>query len=66
MAADDPIPSVVTKEFVDREIGHLKELMKEKFDSRDRAIELLASKIPLIVSIIGMLMGAYAIFRGPR
>lgn len=53
-----------SKDFVDREITHLKELMKEKFEGRDKAITLLASKVPLIVSIAGLLLAAMAYFKG--
>jgi hypothetical protein len=52
-----------TKEFIHREIEHLKELVNEKFSARDKAIELLASKLPLIVSILSLLFGAYAVFK---
>jgi hypothetical protein len=53
-----------SKDFVDREIAHMKELMKEKFEGRDKAITLLASKVPLIVSIAGLLLAAMAYFKG--
>jgi hypothetical protein len=49
-----------SKAFVDREISHLKELIKEQFEGRDRAITLLASKVPLIISIAGLLLGVLA------
>ena len=54
-----------SRDFVDREIAHLKELIAEMNSGRDKAIALLASKVPLIISIGSMLLAAYAIFKRP-
>lgn len=50
---------------MDREIAHIKELIAEMNSGRDKAIALLASKVPLIISIGSMLLAAYAIFKRP-
>lgn len=52
---------IITKDFVDREILHERELTDEKFKSRDKAIELLASKVPTFLSIVGVLLAALAL-----
>jgi hypothetical protein len=49
-----------TKDFVDREIRHLREKIDEKFTGRDKAIELLASKAPLMVAVAGFLLALLA------
>ena len=54
----------VTEDFVDRVIKHERELTDEKFASRDKAIMLLASKVPLVISIAGLLLAAMAYFKG--
>lgn len=52
------------KDFVDRAIAAERVLTNEMFKQRDKAIELLASKVPLIISVVGMLLAAAAYFKG--
>jgi hypothetical protein len=57
--ADEP----ATKEFVDRAVAAERRLTDEMFRQRDKAIELIASKVPLYISIAGMLMAAWALLK---
>lgn len=49
---------------MDRAIAAEARVTNEKFASRDKAIELLASKVPLIISVLGLLLAAAAYFKG--
>jgi len=53
----------VTKEFVDRVIAAERRLTDEMFKQRDKAIELLASKVPLFISIAGLLLAVWALLK---
>jgi hypothetical protein len=55
-----------SKEFVLREIAHLEKNINEKFASRDKAIELLASKAPLYIAIAGFLLALLAYLKSPH
>ena len=50
----------VTKDFVDRAIAAERRLTDEMFKQRDKAIELLASKLPMIVSILAAAIAVWA------
>ena len=50
-----------SKEFVRDAIKAEHDLTDEKFKSRDKAIELLASKAPIFIALASMLLAALAI-----
>jgi hypothetical protein len=47
----------ITKDFVDRAIAAERQLTDEKFKSRDKAIELLASKAPTYIALAALALG---------
>lgn len=55
-----------SKEYVRDEIKHLRELMYVEFSGRDKAIELLASKVPLVLGAAGFLLALLAYLKAGR
>jgi hypothetical protein len=56
MSDSDP----ATKEYVKDALAAERLIVNEKFASRDKAIELLASKAPLFVAVAAFLLGLLA------
>ena len=54
------------KDFMDRAMAAERRLTDEMFRQRDRAIELLASKAPLMVAVAGFLLALLAYLKAAR